>query len=110
MLFCIQLDSLGYSVISVYLICPPFDNDLIGVDLEGGFELGNDLSLIEKNCENVTLLFSKDDDCVPVSHAKKYEDNLPNSRVIIYESKNGHFLIEEFPEIVEMVRDDLKRV
>ena len=54
------------------------------------------------------LLFSKDDDCVPVSHAKKYKDKLPNSKIITYESKNGHFETEEFPEIVEMIQNDLK--
>jgi predicted alpha/beta hydrolase family esterase len=95
-------------LISVYLICPPFDNTLIGEDLVGGFELGDDLSLILENCKNTTLMFSKDDDCVPVYHAEKYKEKLPNANIIIYESKNGHFKIEEFPEIVQMVRDDLK--
>jgi len=94
-------------IISVYLVCPPFDNTLDSEDLVGGFELGDDLSLIEKNCENVTLMFSADDDCIPVAHAEKYRGKLKNAKIIIYESKNGHFCIEEFPEIVGMIRDDL---
>lgn len=92
---------------SVYLVAPPFDNDLIGGDLGGGFELEEDLSLIIENCEKVNLLFSKDDDCVPISHAKKYREKLPNANFIIYESKNGHFQISKFPEIVEMIKKDL---
>lgn len=94
-------------LLSVYLICPPFDNSLSTEDLEGGFELQEDLSLIEKNCDNTTLLFSKDDKVVPVQHAQKYAEKLPNTTIIIYESKNGHFLIEEFPELVEMIKKDV---
>ncbi len=88
---------------SVYLICPPFDDSLPGEDLVGGFELGDDLSLIEKNCSDVTLLFSKDDDVVPLSHAEKFKEKLPDAKFVIFESKNGHFQIEEFPEIIEMI-------
>ena len=95
-------------LISVYLVCPPYDNTLIEEDLVGGFDLQSDLSMIEENCKKITLLFSKDDDCVPVEHAEKYKEKLPNSNIVIYESKNGHFNIEEFPEIVEMIKDDLK--
>lgn len=95
-------------ILSVYLVCPPFDNSVIGEELVGGFELQSDLSMIEDNCKNVTLMFSRDDDCVPVEHAEKYREKLPNSNIIIYESKNGHFIIEEFPEIVEMIKGDLK--
>lgn len=53
-------------------------------------------------------MFSKDDDCVPVNHAEKYREKLPNANIVIYESKNGHFNIEEFPEIIESIKNDLK--
>jgi predicted alpha/beta hydrolase family esterase len=95
-------------IISAYLVAPPFDNSLGGEDLLGGFELGDDLSLIENNCKNVTLLFSKDDDSVPVLHMEKYKEKLPNCKTIVYESKNGHFKIEEFPEIVAMIKEMIK--
>lgn len=94
---------------SVYLVAPPFDNEDAGdEELLEGFELGENLSMILENCKNVNLLFSKDDDCVPVSHAEKYKAKLPGANIIIYESKNGHFQIEEFPEIVEMIKKDLR--
>lgn len=95
-------------ILSVYLICPPFDNTNSTEDLVGGFKLKSDLSLIEKNCKNTTLMFSKDDEIVPVSHAIKYQKKLPNAKIIIYESKNGHFKIQEFPEIISMLKQDLK--
>lgn len=96
-------------ILAVYLVCPPFDDTLIGERLAGGFSLKSDLSVIEKNCKNTKLLFSKDDDCVPVEHAEKYKEKLKKSKIIIYESKNGHFVIEEFPEIVKMIKKDIKK-
>ncbi len=96
-------------ILSVYLICPPFDNTLPDEDLVGGFKLKSDLSLVEKNSKNLKLLFSKDDDVVPVSHAKKYAKKLKKADIIIYKSKNGHFKISKFPEIIRMIKDDVKK-
>lgn len=95
-------------ILSVYLVCPPFDDTCIGEDLVGGFKLKPDLSLLEKNCKDITLMFSADDDCVPVNHAEKYRRKLKNSKVIIYKSKNGHFKISKFPEIIKMIKEDIK--
>ena len=95
---------------SVYLICPPFDNTLPDEDLTGGFKLKSDLSMIEKNSKKINLLFSKDDNIVPVYHAKKYRKKLKNANIVIYKSKNGHFKISKFPEIIRMIKKDAKRV
>jgi predicted alpha/beta hydrolase family esterase len=95
-------------ILSTYLICPPFDDTVIGEDLVGGFKLKNDLSLLEKNSKNLYLMFSKDDPSVPVSHAEKYGKKLKNAKIIIYKSKNGHFKITKFPEIVKMVKRDVE--
>jgi predicted alpha/beta hydrolase family esterase len=89
---------------ATFLICPPYDNTIQGEDLVGGFKLGADLSLLEKNSKHTYLMFSKDDPCVPVSHAEKYRKKLQKSEIIIYESKNGHFKISEFPEIVGIIK------
>jgi hypothetical protein len=96
-------------ILSTYLICPPFDNTLIGEDLAGGFNLKSDLTMIEKNSKNLYLLFSKDDNVVPISHAKKYEKKLKSAKFVIYENKNGHFQIPEFPEIIKMIKSDVKK-
>lgn len=94
--------------LSVYLICPPFDNSLPKEDLVGGFKLKNNLSLIEKSSKNLHLLFSKDDDVIPISHAEKYKSKLKSAHFVIYKSKNGHFNIDKFPEIVKMIKADVK--
>ena len=97
-------------IISTYLISPPYDNSLPVEDLVGGFELKDDLSLIEKNSQKVVLFFSKDDTIVPISHSENYKKHLKNSKFIICENKNGHFFVPEFPEILEMIKDDLKLI
>ncbi|MDX9970389.1 MAG: alpha/beta hydrolase [Candidatus Gracilibacteria bacterium] len=103
-------NSFPKKILSTYLICPPYDNSIPGEDLVGGFKLKSDLSLLEKNSKNLYLMFSKDDDIVPLSHAEKYRKKLKNAKFIIYESKNGHFKIPEFPEIVKLLKDDLKSI
>ncbi len=95
-------------ILSTYLICAPFDNTLTGEDLVGGFKLKSNLSLLEKNTDNLYFLFSKDDDVVPVAHAEKYRKKLPNAKITIYKSMNGHFQILKFPEIVKMIHNDVK--
>lgn len=93
-------------VLSLYLVCPPFDNTLVSEDLVGGFKLKSNLSLLDNSAENLYLLFSQDDPVIPVSHAKKYQNKLEKAVVKIYKGKNGHFLISSFPEIVRMIEDD----
>ncbi len=95
-------------ILSTYLICPPYDNTLSEEDLVGGFKLKSDLSLLEKNSKNLYLMFSKDDDVIHISHAEKFRKKLKNANIIIYENKNGHFNISEFPEIVKMIKSDVK--
>lgn len=95
-------------ILSAYLLCPPFDNTLTGEDLAGGFSLKSDLSLMEKNCKNLYLMFSKDDDVVPVAHAEKYRKKLKKAKIIVYKSKNGHFNISTFPEIIRTIKKDVK--
>lgn len=103
-------NKLPKKVLSTYLICPPYDNSLSGEDLVGGFKLKSDLSLLEKNTKNLYLMFSKDDEVVPIAHSEKYKKKLKNANFIIYESKNGHFQISEFPEIVKMIKTDEKNI
>ncbi|EKD56635.1 MAG: hypothetical protein ACD_58C00131G0010 [uncultured bacterium] len=97
-------------ILSVYLVCPPFDNTLPGDYLTNRFRLKSNLSLLEKNCSNIKLLFSQDDDVVPVSHAEKYHKKLKNAKIIIYKNKNGHFRISKFPEIIKMIKEDKRKL
>ena len=95
-------------ILSTYLIGSAFDGSGRKY-IAGGFKLKSDLSLLEKNSKNLYLMFSKDDDVVPVSHAEKFRKKLKNTNIIIYKNKNGHFKISEFPEIVKMIKADVKK-
>ena len=89
----------------VFLVCPPFDNTLSSEDLVGGFKLKSDLSLLQKNTKNLYLMFSEDDEVVPLAHPDKYRRKLPKANIITYKSKNGHFQISEFPEIIKLIKE-----
>jgi len=95
------------NIISTYLIAPPFDNSLREEGLSGGFELKDDLSFIKQNCNNINIWFSKDDEIIPIEHAKKYEDAIPSAKMRIFESKGGHFVVQEFPELTDAIKNDL---
>ncbi len=99
-------NKLPRKVLSVYLICPPFDDSSPSEKLAGGFKLGKDLSLIRENCKHLHLLFSQNDNVVPITHAQKYCDKLPFADIVIYRDKNGHFNVPTFPEIVRMIKKD----
>jgi predicted alpha/beta hydrolase family esterase len=92
-------------ILATYLVCAPFDDTCFTEDLVGGFKLKFDLSLLQKNSPDLTLLFSKDDDSVPIAHAEKYRKKLKNAKIIIYKSKNGHFRVSKFPELVKMIKE-----
>jgi predicted alpha/beta hydrolase family esterase len=98
-------------ILSTYIICPPFDNTSLDANLVGGFKLGKDLSLLEKNTKNLYLMFSEDDPVVHISHAEKYRKKLkdPKTKIIIYKSKNGHFRVPKFPEIVKLIKGDVSK-
>jgi len=95
-------------ILSTYLICPAYENSLYGEDLAGGFNRKSNLSLLEKQAKNLYLIFSGDDDVVPVAHVEKFRKKLKDAKIIIYKSKNGHFKISRFPEIVKMIKSDVR--
>lgn len=69
----------------------------------GGFELSDSLSMVEKQVEKIYIYHSSDDPVVAFTDAQKYKDALPSARLITCDDR-GHFLSEEFPEIVESLQ------
>jgi predicted alpha/beta hydrolase family esterase len=95
-------------ILSTYLSCAPFDDSMPDEDLAGGFKLKKNLSLLNTCSKNLYLLFSKDDNVVPVSHGQKYAKHLANAKLHIFDDKNGHFNVPTFPEIIRMIKGDVK--
>lgn len=97
------------NIVSLYLVASPYEREDGAEEyIQRQFELREDLKHIYNNTNKITLLFSKDDDCVPISNINKYKQELPNAKYEVYESKNGHFVVEEFPELIEMIKEDIE--
>lgn len=101
-------NKINKKIISTFIIAAPFDDTLPWEDLVWGFELGNNLSQIEKNSQNTRFMYSWDDPVVPLEHSEKYKEKLKNSEFFTYNNNFWHFQMEEFPEIVEIIKNDLK--
>lgn len=91
-------------IAGVFLVCPPFDDTVKGEDLVNGFKLKSDLSRLDGSTKSLYLLFSEDDEIVPVSHAEKYARVLKKSHILIFKSKSGHFRVPKLPEIVKLIK------
>lgn len=92
-------------ILATYLVGASYDNSHSNEPLLGGFKLKSDISLLEKDT-NLTMLFSADDECVPVYHAEQYKKKLSKAKIIIYKGKNGHFNVPIFPEIIKMIKSN----
>jgi predicted alpha/beta hydrolase family esterase len=91
----------------LHLVATPFDNndplswkkekyDLID------FSLGDDLSLIAEQVDKIFIHHSQDDDVVDFEMSKKFAEVLPSAKKLNYTDR-GHFSIENFPEILEII-------
>jgi predicted alpha/beta hydrolase family esterase len=67
------------------------------------FALPEDLSRFARQGGEITLFASEDDMVVPFADVKKYAAALPAAQVLEF-SDRGHFLQEEFPELVGLIK------
>ncbi len=70
---------------------------------KGGFELLDDLSQIEGQCDDVYIYHSTDDYVVGFADGEKYKKALPGAKFVQFDDRN-HFLQEKFPEIVNNIK------
>ena len=94
-----------FSIDALFLLAAPCGeyDDGKGNDC-GSFRFNSELlSNIEGKVAKITVLHSKDDFVVPYEHALKYKEALPNTELVTFEDTN-HFLVEELPELVEMIK------
>jgi len=70
---------------------------------EGDFALPESLEKFEKQVGKIYLYQSKDDPIVPFVDMEKYAAKLPSAEKVIFEDKE-HFILQEFPEMVEKLR------
>lgn len=65
----------------------------------------NSIPGIENYCDKIFLYHSRDDFCVPFSQWERLHEFLPNAKFEVFEDK-GHMNMEEFPELINNVKND----
>ena len=69
----------------------------------GGFALPASLENIQNQCAHIYIYHSTDDPVVPYADALAYQKLLPQAKLISFVDR-GHFLQDDFPEILENVK------
>ncbi len=97
-------ERLPFTVKALVLMAAPFAPDDFGGEDGGDFAFDTSrVGKIEEKVERVYILHSTDDPVVPVAHAERYQKALPSATILLHNDKN-HFLVPEFPELIEMLR------
>ena len=93
------------SVRALYLVAGPFESgSYTGADDGGDFGFDpSKLTGLKEQVDEICIFHSKDDPVVPFSQALRYKEALPEAELVAFEDKN-HFLLEEFPELVETIK------
>jgi len=84
------------------LVAAPYE-ELESEEL-ASFSLPKSLSRFNDQVKKILLIQSKDDVVVPLDHVYKYQNDLPNSKVILLDDM-GHFKQEHFPELVALIKN-----
>lgn len=77
-----------------------------GVEWEGSADFGFDHALLpnlEKQCDEIFLYHSRDDEIVPYEQAELILSYLPKAKLITFETRN-HFFQPAFPELLENMK------
>jgi len=86
---------------ATFLISAPYntedDHPLVDFNIE------KDLDGVIQQGGKIFLYHSRDDEVVPFSNCERYQRELPEATVKVFEDR-GHFNSEEFPEIVEDIK------
>ena len=87
---------------AIFLVASPYDTEGTDDSLVDFTLLRAPGNLTEQSGK-IFLYHSEDDPIVPFSNLRKYEKELPSAKVRILKDR-GHFLQEEFPELVEDIK------
>jgi hypothetical protein len=92
------------SVGILFLVAAPFEREDYGYEDGGDFAFDPaKLAHLAEQVRSVYIFHSKDDPIVPYTHAEKYKKALPAAELVTFEDR-GHFLTEEFPELIEYIQ------
>lgn len=93
-----------FKVKALFLVAAPFEPADFGGEDGGDFAFDTSrVGELANKASKINIFHSKDDFAVPYEHALKYKEALPEAELVIFENKN-HFLIEEFPELLDLIK------
>lgn len=97
-------NTMPVKVRALYLLAAPFEPDDFGGEDGGDFNFNpQNLPTLEGQVGEIFIFHSEDDPVVSYQHARKYSTALPSAKLVSFTDKN-HFILEEFPELVDSVR------
>lgn len=103
----LSLNKISTSIRATILVSAPMKMEQKGETLIQ-FSPPQNLKKLSEQCKKIYLIHSKDDQIVKFEHLEKYKKALPDAELIIFKDR-GHFLQENFPEIVELVRNNMAK-
>lgn len=99
-------NTLPFTVRHLFLLAGAYENIDKGKSKEDGGDFFADISCIptlQSKVQGISILHSKDDFVVSYEHACLFNKALPEAELVTFDDKN-HFLVEEFPELLEKIR------
>lgn len=92
------------AVKALVLVAAPFAAGDFEAEDGGDFAFATSrVGELQSETKNIVIMHSKDDFVVPYEHGLQYHKALPAAEFISFADKN-HFLVEEFPELLEKLR------
>jgi predicted alpha/beta hydrolase family esterase len=95
------------NIVSLHLVSGPFNSEGLEDEELGTFSLPGEFPRSLNQINKIFIYHSTDDKVVPVSHANKYNQMLPDSKLMIFETR-GHIKMLNFPELVENIISNSK--
>lgn len=87
---------------ALILLAAPYSDDI--KESLGDFKLKQDVSNLETRVGKIFLIQSVDDPIVGYNEYEKYQRDLPNAQSVLYNDKQHFFSLEEFPELVKLIK------
>lgn len=97
-------NKINKNIKGLFLVAPPFNDEGMEEEPLGDFSLADpELKLLKEQVSNIFIYHSKDDPIVPYTHAEKFYNALPKSKLITLENRS-HIFEDNLPEIVQDIR------
>lgn len=88
---------------ALLLVAPEYLTPDVPERGESNFVIRENISELTKSAKNVTFFHSEDDMVVPFASHAAFKKAVPGADFVTFPNK-GHFTIEHFPEIVQVIK------